>query len=314
MQFACRWFAPCVLVLAVPGCHLRSSSEGDDADGGPAADASPGPESDGGADGGPSGPIRYVDLIFSSEQLVVVRDLVYSTVTDDYGTHRLLLDLYRPGDDDPVIERPVIVWVHGGSFRSGDRRQLAGYAREFARRGYVNASIEYRLLRAMDPEKGPQESAEVAQEDVDAAIAYLSEHAAEYGIDPTRFIVAGFSAGSITSFQVGYRYEDAGLDAPPVVGVAALDGVLIQPDDFAAGDPPFILIRSSAGGGDHEDCDEGACEAIFTALLEAADALGIARDMVTIPDTVHIDLIAAEQVPGISAIVAPFLSDHALLR
>lgn len=314
MRLAYRWFALCAVFFAVPGCHLSSSSEAGGADGGSAPDGAPGSESDGGADSGPSGPTRYVDLIFSSEQLVVVRDLLYATVTDDYGTHRLLLDLYYPGADDPVSERPVIVWVHGGNFRSGDRRQLAGYARELARRGYVTASIEYRLLKAMDPDKGPQESAEVAQEDVDAAIAYLTEHAAEHGMDPTRFIVGGFSAGSITSFQVGYRYEDDGLDAPPVVGVAALDGVLIAPEDFAAGDPPFILIRSSGGGGSHEDCENGDCEAIFTALLDAASALGIATDMVKIPDTVHNDLIDPVQVPVISAIVAPFLYANALSR
>jgi predicted esterase len=314
MRLAYRWCALCVVLLAVPGCHLSSSADQADVDGGPAADAAPGSRSDGGDDGGPSGPTRYVDLIFSSEQLVVVPDLPYSTVTDAYGTHRLLLDLYRPGDDDPVSQRPVIVWVHGGNFRWGDRTQLAGYAREFARRGYVTASIEYRLLKAMDPNKGPQESAEVAQEDVDAAIAYLTDHAAEHGMDPTRFIVGGFSAGSITSFQVGYRYEDDGLDAPPVIGVAALDGVLIQPDDFAAGDPPFILIRSSIGGGGNEDCESGDCSAIFTALLDAATALGIATDMVKIPDTTHIDLIDPAQVPVISEIVAPFLYANALSR
>ena len=64
-------------------------------------------------------------------------------------------------------------------------------------------------------------------------------------------------------------------------------------------------------GGGNRDC-EGDCEAIFTALLAAADALGTANDMVIMPDTVHIDLISEELVPAISAMVAPFLHEQAL--
>ena len=71
-----------------------------------------------------------------------------------------------------------------------------------------------------------------------------------------------------------------------------------------------IRAHAAAHGG-NRDC-EGDCEAIFTALLAAADALGIANDMVIMPDTVHIDLISEELVPAISAIVAPFLHQQAL--
>lgn len=298
------------VLLLFSGCHMSpDGGAGGGPDARPADGDDAAPPTDASADGD-SGPTRYVDLIFPSEQVVVVRDILYTTVTDDYGTHRLLLDLYRPGDD-PVSDRPAIVWVHGGNFDSGNRKMMAGYAREFARRGYVTASIEYRLLKAMDPDKGPQEAAEVAQEDVDTAMDWLTRHAAEYGIDPTRFIVGGHSAGSITSFQVGYRYEDAGHDAPAVIGVAALEGVLIKPEDFAAGDPPFILIRSGQGGAGR-DCPTGDCEWIFTALIEAADALGIANEMMHIPGATHGDLISPELVPSISAIVAPFLYDNAL--
>ena len=315
MRFAYRLLLLLVVIaVLLPGCEMKSPSVTGNGDGGPGGDAAPVPDHDAavpGDDGGPVGPVRYVDLIFSSEELVVARDIIYTVVEDRYGTHRLLLDLFRPGDSDPVAERPLIVWVHGGSFRTGDRRQLAAYAREFARRGYVTVSIDYRLLRALDPDKGPQEAAEMAQEDVEAAIEFLSEHAAEHGIDPARIIVGGFSAGSITSFQVGYRYEHTGHADPIVIGVAALEGLLIRPGDLAAGDPPFILIRSESVGG-NEDCDDSSCEAIFTALLEAAEALGIAADMVILPDTVHADLISAELVPAISAIVAPFLHQQAL--
>ncbi len=320
MRLAYRVWPLLSAVLFLPRCTFggdAASTGGDgeaaDVDGGgapPGSDAAPQPGADSGPDAGPAGPVRYVDLLFGNEELVVVKDLVYAVVDDDYGTHRLLLDLYRPGPSDPVSERPVIVWVHGGNFRTGDRTQMAGYARQFARRGYVTVSIEYRLLKALDPSKGPQEAAEVAQEDVDAAMRYLTAHAGEQGIDPTRFLVGGFSAGSITSFQVGYRYEDAGHTAPTVIGVAALEGVLLRPADFAAGDPPFILIRSDGSGG-NEDCD-GSCEAYFAALLAAADALGIANDMVIMPDTVHTDLVSPELVPPISAIVAPFLHQQAL--
>ena len=57
------------------------------------------------------------------------------------------MDVYEPAGDH-ARNRPAMVWIHGGGFRGGTRHQgnVVGLARAFAQRGYVAASIDYRLL------------------------------------------------------------------------------------------------------------------------------------------------------------------------
>jgi acetyl esterase/lipase len=97
----------------------------------------------------------------------------------------LLLDLYLPiGSVEPV---PVIIWLHGGGWRIGDRKLGPDLRVRFAERGYAMASIEYRL------------SGEVifpAQiHDVKAAIRWLRSVANEYNLDSENIGLWGSSAG-----------------------------------------------------------------------------------------------------------------------
>ena len=96
----------------------------------------------------------------------------------------LLLDILHP---DPLPEKPMpaVVEVHGGGWYTGDRD---GSRNQFlAERGFFTASIDYRLS---------QEAIFPAQiHDVKAAIRWVREHAAEYGIDPDRIGAHGSSAG-----------------------------------------------------------------------------------------------------------------------
>lgn len=112
--------------------------------------------------------------------LKVDRDLTYARI----GDRALALDLYRP-DDSTDARRPLVVWIHGGGWRSGTK--FPTQAALLARDGYVVASVEYRLSG---------EAAFPAQiEDCRAAIRWLRASAARYGIDPDRVGVWGASAG-----------------------------------------------------------------------------------------------------------------------
>lgn len=106
------------------------------------------------------------------------------------GYRPLTFDLYRHRDRKP---RPLIVWLHGGGWNRGDARQSGAFAdwpavlAKVAARGYVVASVDYRLSgEARFP-------AQIA--DVKAAIRFLRAGAVAYGIDSSRVYVWGGSAG-----------------------------------------------------------------------------------------------------------------------
>lgn len=111
----------------------------------------------------------------------------------------LTLDLYLPAPQ--TGSRPAVVFVHGGGFVSGHSRMM-GAATDFPLRlanlaagGYVVASIEYRLV------PGAHFPAQVR--DAKAAIGWLRDHAAAYGIDPDRIAIWGSSAGGTIAATVG---------------------------------------------------------------------------------------------------------------
>ncbi|MDG5489666.1 alpha/beta hydrolase [Sphingomonas sp. BGYR3] len=115
-------------------------------------------------------------------------DVVFSVIP---GFRPLTLDLYRV----PTVReaRPLVVYIHGGGWMAGHTRQSGAFSNfpgvlaELSARGYVVASLEYRLSR--------EAPFPAAIDDVRAAIRFLRANAAKYGIDPTRVAVWGGSAG-----------------------------------------------------------------------------------------------------------------------
>src|SRR3954447_5831038 len=154
-------------------------------------------------------PLRYRDEIFST--VTKTADVAYGSAVDQTGaTVSLKLDVYRPAGD-PVTKRPVIVWVHGGSFRAGTKSspEIVDEANTFARKGYVTASIDYRLSPTGcggSAPGGPCGAAiNEAPEDAQAAVRFFRRRATTYGVDPSRIAIGGSSAGAITALNVGYR-------------------------------------------------------------------------------------------------------------
>jgi acetyl esterase/lipase len=87
----------------------------------------------------------------------------------------------------PKDPMPVVVWIHGGAWRAGNKDSGIPQLMRFARRGYFCASIEYRLS---------QEAKFPAQiEDCKCAIRFLRAKAKDYNLDPNRIGVWGSSAG-----------------------------------------------------------------------------------------------------------------------
>ena len=131
------------------------------------------------------------------EGVRTVRDLAYGQA----GGRELALDLYLPPGDGA---KPLIIWVHGGAWRAGDRRGPSP-ALALLADGYAVAQISYRLSQAA---KWPAQI-----EDCKAAVRWLHANAEKYRLDPKRFAVWGSSAG-------GHLVAMLGTSG----GVAALDG------------------------------------------------------------------------------------------
>ncbi len=96
----------------------------------------------------------------------------------------LQLNLARPMGNGPF---PTILCIHGGGFRAGNRESYDALCKKLAARGYVAATVTYRLA--------PQDPFPAAVHDAKAAMRWLRANAARYQIDPERIGVTGGSAG-----------------------------------------------------------------------------------------------------------------------
>lgn len=103
-----------------------------------------------------------------------------------YGKRALQLDLYLPKSAS-IPQKPGIVFVHGGGWRAGFRTNFTAMAIGMAERGYVAATISYRL--------SPEAQYPAAIHDVKAALRWLRKNAKKYGVHPEQIAVAGGSAG-----------------------------------------------------------------------------------------------------------------------
>jgi acetyl esterase/lipase len=136
-----------------------------------------------------------------------------------YGSDALQgLDLWVPEGAKPT---PLVLFVHGGGWKRGSKSNAVGRALpgHMLAQGYAFASIDYRLVPAATVE---QQAADVA-----AALAYLLKRADELGIDRSRVVLTGHSAGAHLVALVGTdeRYLRAvGLSFADIDGVMPNDG------------------------------------------------------------------------------------------
>jgi len=219
---------------------------------------------------------RYVEQIFTDTEILTVK---FGSNINTLGLNQdLLMDIYQPVGDT-LKKRPVVVLAFGGSFITGDRKQLADLAKEIAKLGYVTACIDYRLLSfaqwPIDSIKG-FDIAIKASGDMKAAIRHLRKDAATintFRIDPDMIIAAGVSAGAITAIQAAYfditdnteAHVKAAVDknggiegnsgdaenlkySSKVQGVLNLSGAIYRPYFMDEGEAPIISLH-----GDKDD-------------------------------------------------------------
>jgi acetyl esterase/lipase len=143
-----------------------------------------------------------------NDTIIVEDNITYGKA----GDIELKLDLARPKGDGPF---PAIVFIHGGGWSGGNRHGYRGQIQEAAQRGYVAATISYRLMKFDHAKKETTTADPIfpAQiHDAKAAIRWVRANAKKYHVDPDRIGVTGGSAGGHLSLLVGLTDPSSGLE------------------------------------------------------------------------------------------------------
>lgn len=226
------------------------------------------------------------------------------------------LRLWVADPHNGVANRPAIIWLHGGGFAVGID-SMYGLATksgaEYAQRGYVGFSVEYRTDTTVigqgtdtkslcqwvqdnvdlnsqlwqDRKAQCMRNIIAAQRDTLASVRWVCQHAAEYGVDPTKIAVGGFSAGAVTASNVAYQHDDVGtvsyfpgdnrsVAASKVQASFGVSGCTYSPDlgvptTIGAGDSPVSFI--------HSEFDAAVPYSCIANTVKAARAQGLVAEL-----------------------------------
>ena len=171
-------------------------------------------------------PDNYEEMV---EQVTVVKDVAYPSAYQSNSA-----DIYYPkGSNEPL---PVVLWVHGGAFVGGDKRDIEIYATALAYEGFAVVCINYHLA----PEgKYPAPIMQTGE-----AYLWLLDMAKQYPLDMERFVLAGDSAGAhiaaqFAAIQCSSEYA-AEMEITQTVAPGTIRSILL----FCG---PFDVAQISAG-------------------------------------------------------------------
>lgn len=161
-------------------------------------------------------------------EFTVQHDLVYAK--------ELKLDLYQPtAIKSPT---PLIIWVHGGAWSGGTKKEMP--LTDLLEKGVAIASVDYRLSGTAPFPANVH--------DLKAAVRYLRANAAKWNCDPSRFIIAGASAGGHLAALTGLSHGDAELEGKVGDFLDTSSDVQGIISFYGASDLTQILAQSTASG------------------------------------------------------------------
>lgn len=214
---------------------------------------------------------RYAADTFTS--ITTTTNVVYgSNVKANGQVQSLTLDIYQPAGDLETA-RPLIIFAHGGSFISGTsaNADVVALSQAFAKKGYVCASINYRLGLTPFDSIGAVRAVLRAVQDMKASVRFfykdkLTTNA--YKIDTTNIFIGGSSAGAITALHMAYLNRSCEINyyitpsslmtlggmegysgnqcySTKVKGVINLCGALGRYGWLEPGDVPFVSMHGT---------------------------------------------------------------------
>ena len=179
---------------------------------------------------------RFAEDVYTS--INTISDIVYGSNASYSGsTTTLKMDFYDP-QNDTMAARPLIIWVHGGSFIGGSKTDIdvKTWAQKFAKKGYACASIDYRVGFLPFDSANAVKAVVRAVQDLRAAIRFFYKDRSTtntYKIDTTRIFVGGSSAGAITALHLAYLDKECEisdyLNSSTITALGGLEGASGNP-------------------------------------------------------------------------------------
>ncbi len=267
------------------------------------------------------------------ERLVYLPRVTYAQLIDPSGKNTRILELGMIKPRYNTGPRPLLIWLAGGGWEKQDRHMWIPMLTYYAERGFVVASVEYRLSH--------EATFPAPLEDVKTAIRFLRTHAEVFGIDPRKIAIMGESAGAHLAamaatthahhvFEKGawadqddsvqavvdwYGPNDLALQNPHAHNAGTAEAKFLGgaaadcPDQVRAANPityiteqtpPFLIL--------HGDADETVRIAQSELLYEALQKAGVPVDFYTLAGTGHTGLKFMN--PKVYAIILAFLQKH----
>ena len=153
---------------------------------------------------------RYRDDIY--EQVDSLKNIQYgSAINIKNVNEQLFLDIFKPPLEDTNTKRPLLIFIHGGGFKNNTKTTLLStlICTSFAKKGYVTATIDYRLgVENNGAIKDYHEAMYRAQQDGKAAIRFFKKNAELYGVDSSQIFITGSSAGAMATLAMAYMDEN----------------------------------------------------------------------------------------------------------
>lgn len=225
-------------------------------------------------------------------------ELIASAVAYDVEPQQRL-DIYRPKSSRSDL--PILLFVHGGSWKDGNRADYEFVGRAFAARGYLTLVTSYRLL---SKNAYPDFITDVA-----LAIKWAHLHGTEFGGNGDKIFAVGHSAGAYNITQAvldPHYFKDAGIDPNVLKGIATLAGPFdflpldspitietfgkvqdleaTQPITYARADvPPFLFLHGTA--------DKTVYPKNSRSLFKHLNEAGAHPKLIEYPDVTHIGII-----------------------
>lgn len=239
------------------------------------------------------------------------------------------LDIHPP---EASCAAPVVMWVHGGGYTVGDKaNQMIDKVRLFNDHGWILVSVNYRLTAPGDPSSAqfPDHFRDVA-----TAVAWVHDHIADYGGDPSRLALLGHSAGAdiVSNVATVPTYlSDVGLGLDALSCAGPLDTEGFDKITAGAADPDGEKAQWQQALGNHPDYLDATSatlnvragigippmigvvrgtprrQSIERAFLDALDAAGIPATRIDARSLTHAEVGRSVGAPGDTTMTPPLV-------